>query len=506
MFYPPLVAVDVVFALLALYLIVRFLQKDRTLPFPPGPKPLPLIGNLLDMPSTYQWVTFADWHDRYGDISSVTVLGQRIVILNSLDAAVELLEKRSAIYSSRPYMRMAGEILLWAQTLVLSTYPGELFRDIRRFLHRYIGSRGQLERVAPFYELIETSTQDFLQRTLADPVRFVEHIRKNAGAIILNMTYGYKVQEGYDPLVDLVDRAVDGFVAASTPGSYYVDIFPALQWIPSWFPGAGWKRRAEAWRADTQAMCDVPFEFAKQEMLHGGNNSRNFVSDNVGSMETAQQEHHLKMAAGSLYSGGADTTVSAITTFFLAMTLYPEVQKRAQEELDAVIGTDRLPTLDDRERLPYMRALVSEVLRWNPIGPLGVPHVSTEDDVYRGYFLPKGSMFIANIWHILRNPDTYSEPLHFKPERYLGEQPEMDPRCAVFGFGRRICPGLNLAEASIFAVSAMALAVFDISKAVEDGVEITPKVEYTTGTISHPQPFKCSIKPRSKKAEELIRG
>lgn len=121
-----------------------------------------------------------------------------------------------------------------------------------------------------------------------------------------------------------------------------------------------------------------------------GSGSSNFISNNLGSVETETQEYHLKMAAGALYSGGADTvrppplalthlslmsvqTVSALATFFLAMTLYPEVQKRAQQELDAVIGTDRLPTLADREQLPYMRALVSEVFRWNPIAPLGTP-------------------------------------------------------------------------------------------------------------------------------------
>ncbi|GJE84890.1 cytochrome P450 [Phanerochaete sordida] len=501
----PLFALDLALAFVSLYLIAMLLQKKRTLPLPPGPTPLPLIGNLLDVPSTYQWETFTAWQARWGDVCSADILGQRIVILNSLDAATDLLEKKSATYSARPVMPMAGEMLTWAETLVLSQCPGDRFRHIRRFLHRYVGGRGQLERVAPFHALIEHETRRCLQRMLADPAPFIGHIRKTAGAIILNMAYGYRVQEGDDPLVDLVDRAVDGFVAASTPGSFLVDILPALRWVPSWMPGAGWKRKAEKWRAETQAMCDDPFEFAKAEMLRG-NDSSNFISTNLKDITTEEQEVHLKMAAGSLYSGGADTTVSAITTFFLAMTLYPDVQKRAQAELDAVVGTDRLPTLDDREQLPYMRALVSEVLRWNPIAPLGVPHVSTADDAYRGYFLPKGAVLIANIWHILRDPAAYAQPLRFMPERFLGAHPEQDPRVCVFGFGRRICPGLNLAEATVFASCAMTLAAFDIGKAVENGVEVTPEVAYSTGTISHPEPFKCSIKPRSQKAEALIHG
>jgi len=213
----------------------------------------------------------------------------------------------------------------------------------------------------------------------------------------------------------------------------------------------------------------------------------------------------IKWSAASLYSGGADTTVSSINTFFLAMSLHPEVQKKAQTEIDTVIGNDRLPSFSDQDHLPYVQSLVKEVFRWNPVAPLGIPHRVTEDDVYEGYLIPKGAYVIPNIWKFLHDQEVYSNPMEFNPDRFMGVNAEPDPRTLCFGFGRRVCPGQKLAEASVFISCVMSLAVFNISKGVdESGREIEPTVAYTDGTISHPQPFECTIKPRSPKSVALF--
>lgn len=153
-----------------------------------------------------------------------------------------------------------------------------------------------------------------------------------------------------------------------------------------------------------------------------------------------EEESVVKWAAAAIYGGGADSTVSVAYSFFLAMLLYPDVQKRAQDELDRVVGTDRLPTYEDRENLPYVNALVKEALRWNAVLPMGVPHVMSEDEIFRGYLIPKGAIVMPNISLFAHDPYTYSDPMDFKPERFLsaeGHTPEMDPRNIVFGFGRR---------------------------------------------------------------------
>jgi len=251
---------------------------------------------------------------------------------------------------------------------------------------------------------------------------------------------------------------------------------------------------------------DIPFQFTLREMAKGapGAAPACFVTNN---MTTEVNQENLKWSASSLFSGGADTTVSALYTFYLVMTLFPEVQQKAQEEIDRVIGDARLPTLADRDSLPYVSALHSEIYRWRPVVPIGIPHKTTTAETYGGYHIPKGSLILPNIWQMLHDPLVYSNPEKFDPERFLASRDrpaEQNPRACFFGFGRRICPGSQFTDTTVWLVISTSLAVFRISKVVEKGVEITPEPRYTDSTICHPEKFKCSIKPRSARAEALI--
>lgn len=199
------------------------------------------------------------------------------------------------------------------------------------------------------------------------------------------------------------------------------------------------------------------------------------------------------------------------------MILHPEVQTKAHAELDRIIGVDRLPTLTDRESLPYITALILEVMRWSPAVPVGtpspppppspssrlmqrahtdIPHKSTEDDYYNGQLIPKGSLVLVNTWSILHNPDDYPAPDAFLPERFLRTsastgEPELDPgvrdprNAGVFGFGRRGCSGRHFAEQSLFLTVATVLAAVCIEKAVgKDGKPVVPEFEMQTGTVA----------------------
>lgn len=250
-----------------------------------------------------------------------------------------------------------------------------------------------------------------------------------------------------------------------------------------------------------------------------------FTANNLLSgINSEEEELVAKYSAMSMYGGGADTvmfcmrhhmsrcsynqkqTVTSINSFFLAMTLFPDVLKRAQDEIDNVIGTNRLPSFEDRPSLPYVEALVKEVFRWHVVAPMGFAHVASSDDIYEGMFIPKGAMLFANIQLFTRDEANYKDPHVFNPERFLGENAEMDPKMLVFGFGRRICPGKDFADESVFITIALSLAAFDIRKARdEDGNDIEPRVEFTSGIISKPLPFPCDVKPRSDVAARLVR-
>ncbi|KAG1869546.1 cytochrome P450 [Suillus subluteus] len=497
---------DLCLASAGVYLVKQAFSKKNPAPYPPGPPGWPLIGNVSDIPHIKAWLTFAKWGKKYGDISHVEVLGQHIIVLNSVKTAMELLDKKSSMYSDRPILQMGGELVGWKHSLGLLSY-GDRFRCYRKNIHRAIGNRAAMNIYDPIEEI---ETHRFLQRIFAKPEQLQAHIRHTAGAIILRISYGYDVKEGDDPFVDLADRAMDQLSRSTATGAFMVDIIPWLAKVPEWFPGTGFKRLAREWRQTLEEMVDTPYKFVKDQMATGIA-PVSFASNLLEGRTTlsAEEDHMVKWSALALYSGGADTTVSTIYSLFLAMTLFPDVQKKAQAEIDAVVGTDRLPSFADRDSLPYTEALVKEVLRWNVVAPTGIIHCVSEDDMHDGYYIPKGSLIIPNIWLVfmLNDPQTYANPSQFNPERFLdnnGKDPELEPRTICFGFGRRICPGLHLADASVWISTAMSLAVFDISKVVEQGVEITPEVEPTSGTISHPKPFKCSIKPRSAKAIALI--
>jgi len=191
------------------------------------------------------------------------------------------------------------------------------------------------------------------------------------------------------------------------------------------------------------------------------------------------------------------------------MCLYPDVQKKAQAELDRVLN-GRLPEFSDRPFLPYINAMVKESNRWQLVLPLGLPHSTTEDDEYEGYFIPKGTIVLGNSWTILHDPTVFENPEHYMPERYLKDGKINDevrePSIATFGYGRRICPGRHMSDNSLFIAIASILSVFDISPALgKDGNPLEIQPTYTGGLMLYPAPFQANIQPRSARAAELIR-
>jgi len=292
-----------------------------------------------------------------------------------------------------------------------------------------------------------------------------------------------------------------------------VDSIPILKYVPEWVPGADFKRIVRQGRVFSQALREVPFAETKRRMAVGEVQScftAHALRDLESEPDQFYQEHTVKNVAAMMYAAGTDTTVSSLSTFFLAMLANPDAQKKAQQEIDSIVGRGNLPGFSDEDALPYVAAVVKEVLRWRNVVPFGIAHYLPVEDEYRGYRLPAGSLVFGNVWAILHDENTYPDPYAFKPERFLlnGKlNPAVKDPQAAFGFGRRICPGRYMATSSIWITVASILAVFDITKEVrEDGQPIEPSYEYGNGTISLPLPFKCSIKPRINDAVSLIQA
>jgi len=509
--------------LLALAAVITWLAQRlyrsiflHTPSLPPGPKPLPLLGNLFDMPVSREYETYTQWGREYGDVVHVSALGQHIIILNSSEAANDLLDQRSAIYSDRPYIPMFHEPGLMDQgwNFVMKRYS-VVWRRHRRLFSQHLNATS----ARAFFDKQTTAIHILLRSLLSSPTEFEMHLKHASAGIILGIVYGYDVEPVNDRFVALAEQMVETVTKAVNPGAYMVNVFPSLKYIPSWFPGVGFKKFAAEGRRLAQDLLQLPFEAVERRMAEGTAPPSFVAKALVNMVDESSQEMitDIQEVAASMYSAASDTTASTIMFCVLALVLNPSVQTRAQAELDSILGpptsdTFRLPTFFDRPNLPYIEAILKESLRWVTAVPTGVPHATTEEDVYRGWRIPKGSIVIANAWSMLHDPGTYPEPFMFRPERFLprdGKPTEPEPGLTgAFGFGRRNCPGRYLAEATLWLEIASMLSVFNFSLAKDtEGREID--ISYASlpppSMILHPYRFPCVITPRSKETEARVR-
>ncbi|QRW13616.1 cytochrome P450 family protein [Ceratobasidium sp. AG-Ba] len=281
---------------------------------------------------------------------------------------------------------------------------------------------------------------------------------------LLQSIYGYSPQGWNDPYVVEMQEIVINLGKAALPTKYWVNMVPALVHTPDWFPGTSWKKTLLQWGKQKTRVSDGLLRWTKSRMNMGNDNVSIVASLLNSADQWGTEEKELDSIIGEvaigLFGAGTETTADTIIIFIMAMMLFPNAQAKAQEEIDMVIGTSRLPSLADEMSLPYVGRLIQELLRWQPIAPLALPHVCTEDNQYRGYLIPKGAIVIGNIWAISRNEDVYKDPETFDPDRYLDPSVPLPP---AFGWGRRKCAGLHYAEASLFIGIASILATFNIT-------------------------------------------
>ncbi|KAF9002170.1 cytochrome P450 [Cyathus striatus] len=481
-------------------------RRRRTrLPYPPGPLAEPIIGHLRIMPMNNQEEVFREWSRIYGDIMYLHFPGRSFLVLNSLKVATELLDKRSGIYSDRMKL-VLYELMGWVPTLTFLPY-GKKFQKHRRLLQEYLNEK----QCMSYQRLQSQHARRLLLHLMENPRNFMHHFQRFSTALIVKIAYGKDIDTDDDPYIDIFVKALDSVTACGPLGGTPIDFMPFLRYFPSWFPGTFYAFKARSFYSDVRKMHEYPFEAVKRQ-LKEGTARPSFLSYHLDQLhgKHSDKEHMIDLqgAACVMFAGGAETTYSALSFFILAMVLFPECQKKAQAEIDEIIGKNRLPEPGDRRSLPYVEAVLQEVLRWHTVIPTGIPHRMFADDVHNGMFIPKGTIVIANIYAILRDESIYSDPDSFNPSRYL-PKPEGNAEpypMGYFGFGRRICPGKHLADASLWMVISLIFATLDISRALDDeGNEIIPKVELITGLTSHPKPFPCTIQPRDHTSENIIR-
>ncbi|EUC55069.1 cytochrome P450 family protein [Rhizoctonia solani AG-3 Rhs1AP] len=487
-------------------------KSDQKAVHPPSPMSLPLIGSLLSLPSGPEYITYTELGKQLkSDIVYLNLFGHKIIVLNSSEAASDLLDKRSALYSDRfcPLIFQDKELLDWSTAPTILGY-NDVWRHHRRMMNKWLNVR----EASGFHKLQESKARTLLQRLLriSTETHIFDQVKDELfftmGSSIFQASYGYTAQEKDDPFLQAGHELIDHGTDAVMVTNFFVNIIPALNLVPEWFPGAGWKRTIRKWRKQKEYAQSAPYQWTQNQVSQGTNEPSILGTllqdhDLVSGLSPEDKEDRLKQLAFILYSAATDTTATLLVSFVAAMILNPDVQLQAQQEIDLVLGPGVLPHVSDRERLPYVNRLILELLRWRPAAPIAIPHRCFQDDVYRGYNIRKGTIVIGNMWAMSRDEKDYPDPETFNPDRFLN--PKVPPLPA-FGWGRRICPGMHFGEASLFITITSLLATLTFSKKRDsNGKYIELIIEDAPNSLVMAlKPFEFEFAPRSEMHRRVI--
>ncbi|KAL2867474.1 cytochrome P450 [Aspergillus lucknowensis] len=481
-----------------------------TAPKVPSPPGLPLIGNTLQLPSQPHR-QFLKWARQYGEIYRVRLGLMDWYMLNSPQAVKEILDKQSAVTSSRPPMPVVSDALSGGMRFLFMPYGAE-WRRLRSVSHRLLTPRMS----DTFQPSQDFEAKQLLYDLLTDNScnkEFYMHIRRYTVSVLMTSIYGRRVPKWECDDVRGIYQIVNDLSYVSTPGRYIADGVPHLaQLLPE---------KLQWWRKSLEPMLELQRTVWMKHwtrlrtQMEQGKAPECFVKQFIQSQYHTMGITEVQAAflAGSMIEAGAESTSAALNSCMLYLSAHPDAQQRAHEELDTVVGRLRSPSFDDIDNLPYIRAIVKEILRIRPLASMGIPHYATDDVQYKEYTIPKGSVIAIQQYAIHYDPSLFPDPEHFRPERYL-HHPERTGVYAAssanpyqrdhwdFGAGRRVCPGMHLAENSLFITIAKILWAFRV---VPTGKVDLSNDAYLAGSITVPKPFEAKFVCRDSLIENVLR-
>ncbi|KAI1824706.1 cytochrome P450 oxidoreductase [Xylaria intraflava] len=499
---PPSVWGGVLVLAFLAYKLSRVGQRDSKMP--PGPPTRPIVGNEHLIPKSNAHFIFTEWAKKYGGIYTLKRFTNTTFIISDPQMIKELLDKKSSLYSHRPDSYV-GRLITQGDHLLLMQY-GEEWRRIRKLIHQYF--------MEPMCEkqhihLQNAEATQLMYDYLVAPHNHMDHPKRYSNSITNSLVFGIRTKTTRDEYLTRLFAILNDWSEilefGATPP---VDSFPLLKLVPEVLLGR-WKSRAIS---VGNRMTDLYTQVLNQvkKRRENGLNRGSFMDRVLDQNEkNGLTQSQLQFLGGVLMEGGSDTSSSLILAMIRAMTQFPEVQKRAQEEIDAAVDGSRSPTWEDFPKLPYINMMIKESHRWRPVSPLGVSHAVAEDDWVGGHHLPKGSTVVLNVWGMHHNEKRWEQPEDFMPDRYsthpkLASQYTSDgPDRDHFGYGagRRVCPGIHLAERNLFVAMAKLLWAFDFKKSSDDD----GNVESSIGFLQCVRDYGCIITPRSEEKVETIK-
>ncbi|XP_062996482.1 cytochrome P450 2G1-like isoform X1 [Elgaria multicarinata webbii] len=475
-------------------LLSSWSQIARRRQLPPGPAPLPILGNLLELKAHDMLRSFKKLRDQYGPVFTIHLGHRRVVVLYGYKAVKEALVDHAEEFSGRGHLATVDDFV---QGFGIAFANGERWKQLRRFTLSTLRNFGMGKR--SIEERIQEEAQFLVEEfrkthgSAFDPT-FI--LSRSVSNVICSTVFGQRFDYEDKDFLSLLTKINENFVLMSATWGQCYEMF---SWIMKFVPGPH-----QRMFQNLNNIYDFVAERIKMNQASLDTESpRDFIDCFLIQMEKESKnplsEFHLKtmiMTVLNLFIAGTETVSSTLRFGFLILMKYPEVQAKVAQEIDDVIGRSRVPKVEDRTQMPYTDAVIHEIQRFGDVIPMNLPHAVTRTMQFRGYTLPKGIDVLPLLTSVLRDPDCFSDPENFNPGHFLDEKGHFKKSDAFIPFstGRRICAGEGLARMELFLYLTSILQHFALTSPVDPmDLDLTPPV---SGFANIPPTYPLCAIPR----------
>ncbi|XP_019623532.1 PREDICTED: cytochrome P450 2U1-like [Branchiostoma belcheri] len=477
----------------AFFLACFLLKRRRNLPPYPAGR-VPVLGHLLAL-GRAPHLKLTAWRRQYGDVFTVRMGMEDVVVLNGYSVVKDALVDRSELFASRPPNYLFDAVFGFGKDFATARWGTE-FKQRRRFATAALKNLGMKVGTGSIDEKIREEANCLRNRMTeydGRPFDVSNDLTVAAGNVICSMTFG-KRYDYEDETFRELGKAIANVMAELAAGQIF-SVFPFLRFVP------GINRTCrEVLKQNSKIHRVLWDEIARHRENLDRENPRDFLDFCLLEVEKQEKvegltEENVLYMASDLFFAGTDTTNNTLLWGLLYMTLHPDIQSKVQQELDAVVG-EGLPTLSHRSQLPYLNACLLEVMRIRTIAPFAIPHATTETVKIQEYDIPKGIKVLPNLYSLHMDPAYWPDPDRFDPGRFLDAEGDVIKKpegFMLFSGGRRVCLGEQLARMELFLFFSTLLQSFTFK--TPEGAP-PPTTDGVLGTTLAPHTFKICAIPR----------